>query len=289
MIAESEMILNDRGAIYHIDLRPEEMADTIITVGDPARVEEISKYFDTIEVKRSHREFVSHTGYVGSKRITVVSTGIGPDNIDIVLNELDALANVHFPSRTISPQHRSLTIIRLGTSGSLQPHFDVDSLVLGTMGLGLDNLLYFYNNESTVEERQILEQFLSQTHLTGEFAPYLVRCSEDLLKTFSKEFHQQGITVTCPGFYGPQGRHLRIPIAHPHLVWHMAAFKFGHHIIANFEMETSAIYGLGKLMGHKCLSLNVIVANRMTQRFTQDGKKAVENLIQKALPVIETL
>jgi uridine phosphorylase len=285
-IAESELIINNRGAIYHIDLKPDELANTIITVGDPDRVAVVSKHFDSVEVKRQHREFISHTGYIGKKRITVISTGIGPDNIDIVVNELDALKNIDIDNRTIKADHTPLTIIRLGTSGALQADIPVDSLVAGTHGLGLDNLLNFYRLESNTEEQQMLQQFIAHTQLTGNIQPYLVAGSSHILKHFVNGFHQ-GITVTCPGFYGPQGRILRLGISNPSLVDNLTSFRFGSHRISNFEMETSAIYGLGKLLGHHCLSINVIVANRVRKEFSKDGAAAVEKLIGTCLGIIE--
>lgn len=287
-IAESELIINSRGAIYHIDLRPEELADTVITVGDPDRVAVVSKFFDKVEVKRQHREFISHTGYIGNKRITVISTGIGPDNIDIVVNELDALKNIDLETRTIKTEHTPLTIIRLGTSGALQEDIPVDSLVAGTHGLGLDNLLNFYRLESNSEEQQMLQQFVAHTQLTGNIQPYISSCSAHVIKHFVDGFHK-GITVTCPGFYGPQGRVLRLGISNPSLVNNLTSFRFGNHRISNFEMETSAIYGLGKLLGHHCLSVNVIVANRVRKEFSKDGAAAVENLIKTCLGIIEKI
>ena len=287
-IAESELIINNRGAIYHIDLRPEELADTVITVGDPDRVAIVSKYFDSIEVKRQHREFIAHTGYIGKKRITVISSGIGPDNIDIVLNELDALKNIDFETRTIKSQHSPLTIIRLGTSGSLQADIPVDSFVAGTHGLGLDNLLHYYRLQMNDEEQQLLKHFVAHTQLAGNIQPYISSSGTSILKHFVTEFHN-GITVTCPGFYGPQGRILRLGLSNPNLVEHLTSFSFGSHRISNFEMETSAIYGLGKLLGHQCLSVNVIVANRVRKEFSKDGAAAVDNLIQTCLGVIEKI
>lgn len=287
-IAESELILNERGAIYHINLTPDELADTVITVGDPDRVAVVSKEFDSIEVKRQHREFIAHTGYVGKKRITVISTGIGPDNIDIVVNELDALKNIDLNTRTIKSELSSLNIIRLGTSGSLQEDIPVDSLVAGTHGLGLDNLLNFYRLQINDEEKQMLQHFVTHTQLTGNIQPYLISSSASILKHFVTGFHH-GITVTCPGFYGPQGRILRLGISNPSLVDNLSSFQFGNHRISNFEMETSAIYGLGKLLGHHCLSVNVIVANRVRKEFSKDGGKAVENLIQQSLGIIEKI
>ena len=288
-IQESELIINQRGAIYHLDIHPQELAPVVITVGDPGRVPEVSKYFDKIEFRRSHREFISHTGYVGTKRITVLSSGIGPDNIDIVLNELDALVNIDFESRTIKPQLTSLQILRIGTSGSLQQDIPVDSLVASTHGLGIDNLLNFYRFTHNNEEQQLLHSFITQTQLHNNIShPYISSAGTSLLKNFVSGFHQ-GITVTCPGFYGPQGRILRLGLSNPDLVDRLTQFSFGQHRITNFEMETSAIYGLGKLLGHQCLSVNAIVANRVAKQFSKDGKAAVEKLIIKTLENLGSL
>jgi uridine phosphorylase len=288
-IAPSELIINDRGAIYHLNLRPEELAQTVITVGDPDRVKAVSKHFDKLEVQQQHREFITHTGYIGAKRITVMSTGIGPDNIDIALNELDALVNIDFTTRTIKPGLTSLHIIRIGTSGSLQAGINVDEFVAGTYGLGIDNLLNFYRHQHQDAEQQMIQAFLTHTQLHQSVTnPYICSASGNLLKHFVDGFHQ-GITVTCPGFYGPQGRIIRLGLRQPDLVDRLTDFRFGSHYIANFEMETSAIYGLGRLLGHQCLSLNAIVANRVTKEFSRNGQAAVEALIRKVLPIIETV
>lgn len=287
-IAESELIINSRGAVYHIDLRPEELARQIIIVGDPDRVAMVSKYFDKIEVKRKHREFVSHTGTIGNKRITCTSTGIGPDNIDIVLNELDALVNIDFETRTIKKDLTSLNIMRIGTSGSLQADVPVDSWVAGTHGLGLDNLLNYYRFEHNEQEKELLQSFVTQTQLHAQICnPYISLASPSLLKHFVNGFHQ-GITVTCPGFYGPQGRVLRLGIRNPELIDRLTQFRFGQHRITNFEMETSAIYGLGRLLGHHCLSLNAIIANRIAKAFTKDAPSLIDGLIKKVLETIST-
>lgn len=284
-IAESELIINARGAVYHLDLRPEELAPTVVTVGDPDRVKEISKYFDAIEVKQQHREFVTHTGRIGKKRITVLSSGIGPDNIDIVINELDALANIDFETREIRKELRSLNIIRVGTSGSLQADIPVDSFVASTHGLGVDNLLNFYRHEHNDQEKELLQSFITHTQIHGQIGqPYITSGAASLLKHFVKDF-SQGITVTCPGFYGPQGRILRLGIRNPDLINRLTDFRFGQHRITNFEMETSAIYGLGKLLGHHCLAVNAIVANRVRKEFSKDGKAAVENLIKRFVEI----
>ncbi|MEO5996921.1 MAG: nucleoside phosphorylase [Chitinophagaceae bacterium] len=288
-IAESELIINSRGAIYHLDVKPEEIATTIITVGDPERVRQVSKHFDKFETKSSHREFVTHTGWVGKKKVSVVSTGIGTDNIDIVLNELDALVNIDFENRTVKNELTHLQIIRIGTSGSLQKNIPVDSYVASTFGLGIDNLLNFYRHENNDEEKQLVQSFITQTQLHNQFAhPYINSCSPSLLKHFVKDYHH-GITVTCPGFYGPQGRVLRLGLSNPDLINRLTHFSFGHHHITNFEMETAGIYGLGKLLGHQCLSLNCIVANRIAKEFSTDATAAMEKLIKQTLEVITTM
>ncbi len=285
-IGASELIINDRGAIYHLNVRPEEIADTIITVGDPERVASVSKYFDRVEHKLAHREFITHTGYIGKKRISVLSTGIGPDNIDIALNEIDALANINFDSRTINDQKKSVSIIRMGTCGSLQGEVGVNELVAGTHGLGIDNVLHFYTQENNEEEKAILAAFDEHTKISAhKIQPYIATASAGLLKHFT-EGYSHGITVTCPGFYGPQGRILRLPLKMPNLVDQMTSFRYGQHRIANFEMETSAIYGLCNLLGHQCLSINVIIANRVKKEYSKNMGKAVDHMIQKSLGII---
>jgi uridine phosphorylase len=284
-IAESELIINNRGAVYHLDLKPDEIAGTVITVGDPGRVKEVSKYFDKIEVKAQHREFITHTGYVGKKRLTVLSSGIGPDNIDIVMNELDALVNIDFETRQVKSKLSTINIIRVGTSGSLQVDIPVDSFVTSTHGLGIDNLLNFYRLEQNDQEKQLLHSFVTHTQLHGQMGyPYISSAAASLIKHFVKDYYQ-GITVTCPGFYGPQGRILRLGIQNPELINRLTDFRFGQHRIANFEMETSAIYGLGKLLGHNCLAINAIVANRVKKEFSKDAKETVEKMIIKFLEI----
>ena len=288
-IAESELIINNRGAIYHLNLKPEEIAGTIILVGDPDRVKVVSKYFDRIEFQLQHREFITYTGYIGKKRISVISTGIGPDNIDIAMNEIDALVNIDFENRTIKPQLTALDIFRFGTSGSLQEHIPVDSLVAGTHGLGFDNVMHFYKEKNTVSEQEIISAFKEHTNLVeGNVLPYIYGGSQVLLQAFGGNYFK-GITATCPGFYGPQERILRLPVAYPGLIDKLTSFKHADHFISNFEMESSAIYGLGKALGHRCLSLNAIVANRVLKEFSKDSGKAVENLIVKSLEVIESM
>jgi uridine phosphorylase len=285
-IAASELIINERGSIYHLDVHPDELATDIITVGDPDRVGQVSDHFDRIEFKRQHREFVTHTGYIGTKRLSVVSTGIGTDNIDIVLNELDALVNIDFKSRKVNAKPVQLNIVRIGTSGSLQKDIPVDSFLLSTHGLGIDNLLNFYDNKPTQTELDMLEAFAVQTKLSSKVsAPYISACSADLLKRFDQGFHK-GITVTCPGFYGPQGRVLRLGLSNPGFIDSLTHFNYEGNIISNFEMETAGLYGLGKLMGHHLLSLNAIMANRITGEFSKDGKTTMDSLISKTLEIL---
>jgi uridine phosphorylase len=288
-IAESELILNERGAVYHLNLRPDEIAHDIITVGDPERVADVSKYFDKIEVKVQTREFVTHTGYIGKKRLSVVSTGIGTDNIDIVFNELDALVNIDLENRIIKPQLTKLNIVRVGTSGGLQKDVPVDSLLVSSYGIGIDNLLNFYNTTSTDEEQKLLEAFITQTGLSrGLSKPYINHSSKTLASHFSDGFHT-GITVTCPGFYGPQGRILRLSTRNPDLINKLTLFNHNGQKITNFEMETAGIYGMGKLLGHETLSLNAILANRITGEFSKDAKGTITKLIVKTLDILTSI
>ena len=286
-IDESELIITADGQVYHINLRPENLAPIVITVGDPDRVKEVSKYFDTIEFKTQHREFVTHTGTLGKKRLTVLSSGIGPDNIDIVMNELDACVNIDFETRTVKEQHTALSIIRFGTSGSLQADIPVDSLVASSHGIGLDNVLHYYQLQNTPHEQDLCAAFVKHTSLEGKnIIPYVVEGSKDLLSHFGEAYHQ-GITVTCPGFYAPQGRVVRAGLQFPALVNQLSGFSFGEHRITNFEMETSAIFGLGRVFGHHCLAINAIVANRINKTFTKDGGKIIDSMIKKNLEIIE--
>jgi uridine phosphorylase len=288
-IGESELILSGSGAIYHLGLRPEQLATTIITVGDPARVKEVSKYFDRVEHTSQHREFITHTGYTGRKRISVISTGIGTGNIDIVMNELDALANIDFKTRKIKEQKTTLSIIRLGTCGGLQPEIPVGSLVATTHAIGLDNLLHYYKYPTNPEEGYILDEFVRHSGLTGKpVMPYIAEGAIALRKHFTKGY-LQGITATCPGFYAPQSRMLRLGAAYPNLMDALRSFKSRDMRILNFEMETAALYGLGKVSGHHCLSVSAIVANRALNKFSTDVEKDVDNMIQQALSVIEQI
>lgn len=285
-IPASELVLNPDGSVYHLNLRPEHIGDLIITAGDPGRISSISKHFDRVEFRSEKREFVTHTGTIGQKRITALSTGIGTDNIDIVLSELDALANIDLATRTIRPHPRALTIVRMGTSGGLQADLGVDTVVVSSHGIGLDNLMHFYAWAPPDEERALCDAFSAHCRLTETaIRPYIAAADGNLLERFSAHF-KSGITVTCSGFYGPQGRTIRAKPAFPHLLDALPGFRFGGHRITNFEMETSGIYGMGQMLGHRCLSINTVVANRVEQRFSSDPHRAVERMIEQALGVL---
>lgn len=280
---ETELILTSENRVYHINLKGEDIADDVIVVGDQHRVAQISSLFSKIDFKTEHREFITHTGTFNGKRITVLSTGIGTDNIDIVLNELDAAVNINLEKRELNKTHRSLNIIRLGTSGALQADIPVNGLVVSSHGLGLDGLLNFYEDWKTINEDAISEEFIKHTSWLKNLPyPYCVSASEHLLQKFRSGNHV-GITATAPGFYGPQGREIRLKAASRNLNELLTSFRLNDHRITNFEMETSALYGLGKLLGHNCLTVCVIIANRVRKEFTGDYKKSVEVLIENCL------
>ncbi|WP_447637148.1 nucleoside phosphorylase [Flavobacterium microcysteis] len=283
MIQSSELILNPDGSVYHLNLKPEHIANDIIFVGDQNRVEKITQFFDSIEFSTQKREFKTQTGIFKGKRITVMSTGIGPDNIDIVVNELDALVNINLETRQPKEELTSLNIIRIGTSGSLQKDIPVDSFVMSKFGLGLDNMLRSYKIDPIVDEA-LGEAFLHHTNWDiRKGKPYVVRCSEKLEKLIESDKIFKGITATAGGFYGPQGRVLRLEIQDPELNAKMDNFNFNDNRITNLEMETAAIYGLSALLGHNALSLNAIIANRASGTFSEDPYKAVDELIAYAL------
>ena len=283
MIKSSELILNPDGSVYHLNLKPEHIAHDIIFVGDQNRVEKITQFFDSIEFSTQKREFKTQTGMYKGKRITVMSTGIGPDNIDITMNELDALVNIDMKTRQAKDKLTSLNIVRIGTSGSLQEDIPVDSFVMGEYGLGLDNMLRSYVIDD-ITENDMEDAFIKHTNWDlRKGKPYIIECSKTLKNKFDSDQIHKGITGTAGGFYGPQGRVLRLDIQDPSLNSKMDSFSFKGVRMANLEMETSAIYGLGKLMGHNCLSLNAIIANRANGTFSADPYKAVDALIQYAL------
>ena len=283
MIKSSELILNPDGSVYHLNLLPEHIAHDIIFVGDQNRVEKITQFFDSIEFSTQKREFKTQTGLFKGKRITVMSTGIGPDNIDIVMNELDALVNIDLKTRTPKENLTSLNIIRIGTSGSLQADIPVDSFVMGKFGLGLDNMLRSYLIDA-ITEIEMEDAFIKHSNWDlRKGRPYIIPCSEKLEKRMESNRILKGITGTTGGFYGPQGRVLRLNIQDENLNSKMDSFNYNGTRMTNLEMETSAIYGLGKLLGHQCLSLNAIIANRANGTFSEDPYKAVDELIAYAL------
>lgn len=286
MLKASELILNSRGAVYHLDMLPEELADTVFFVGDPDRVPKVSKYFDSIESKQQHREFVSHTGYIGNKRYTVLSTGIGPDNIDIVLNELDALTSINLKTREFLPERRILRIIRIGTSGSLQADIPVDSYVVSEFALGTDGVMNYYPFDANEAEKQILTRFLAENNYPSDLAkPYVVAGNDELIRALTVNAHK-GITITAPGFYAPQGRQLRVPLKYPNLFDTFQNWKMKNIRVTNFEMETSMIYGLSSLFGHKACSISAIVANRANGTFSTQSDITIDNLIRYTLEIV---
>jgi uridine phosphorylase len=283
MIKSSELILNPDGSVYHLNLKPKNIAHDIIFVGDPDRVEKITQFFDSIEFSIQKREFKTQTGIYKGKRLTVLSTGIGPDNIDIVLNELDALVNIDLNTRQPKEQLTALNIIRIGTSGSIQADIPVNSFVLSQFGIGLDNMLRSYIVDA-VTHTDMEEAFMTHTQWDARKGrPYAIACSETLEKRIESNQMHKGITCTIGGFYGPQGRVLRLPIQDSGLNSKMDNFQFKGNRITNLEMETTAIYGLSALLGHNALSLNAIIANRASGTFSEDPTKAVDELIAYTL------
>ncbi|MBW8241407.1 nucleoside phosphorylase [Muricauda oceani] len=285
-LSNSELILNADGSIYHLNLLPEDISSIIITVGDPERVPEVSKYFDSIEIRKGKREFVTHTGIYAGKRITAISTGIGTDNIDIVFNELDALANIDFDSRDTKSEKIQLSFIRIGTSGSIQPDIPIDTFLMSSSGIGFDNLLHFYESEHI--KNTALELALHD-HLGWEqhnIHPYAVDFDKELGDIFDSNRIRLGATCTNSGFYGPQGRTLRLKPSLKDFNEKLAQFSHKNLRITNLEMETAGIYGLAKLLGHRAVSLNAILANRVTGEFSEQGHKTVDELIQYTLNCI---
>lgn len=279
----SELILNPDGSIYHLHLHPRDIADTIILVGDQDRVPTVSGFFDSIDFKIRNREFVTHTGTYKGKRITALSTGIGTDNIDIVVNELDALVNIDLDKRKIKEQKSSLNLIRLGTSGALHEDIPVDSFVASKMAIGFDGLLNFYANRHIIANTEIEAAFLKHTNWNKMLAtPYFVDSSDTLYETIAFDM-VEGLTVSAPGFFGPQGRILRLDLQDDELNEKLRRFEFNGQRITNYEMEGSAIYGLSKLMSHNALTICTIIANRYRKEYSSDYKKTVEKMIAVVL------
>lgn len=284
MIKHSELIINPDGSIFHLHLKPEHIAKQIILVGDPGRVDTISSYFDSIECDIQNREFKTITGTYNSKRISIISTGIGTDNIDIVLNELDALVNIDLATRTPKEKHTSLNIVRIGTSGGLQLDLPVNSYVVSEKSIGFDGLLNFYANRKDFCDMEFEEAFTRYTSWSELLAaPYTVDASPDLLSKFKSDEFKHGVTISAPGFYAPQGRELRLNLAFPELNRQIEAFEYKGLKITNFEMESSAIYGLSKMLGHQALTVCLIIANRVNLTANENYREKMENLIQKVL------
>jgi uridine phosphorylase len=286
-ISKSDLILNSDGSVYHLNLLPEDLAPTVFLVGDPSRVNWVTKHFDSIEVKKHKREFVAQTGYLGKKRITVIGTGIGSGNIDIVLNEIDALANIDLNNRTVKATQTQLDIIRLGTSGSLDPAITPDSYVISNAAFSFDGLLNFYKYKRSTYEQNLfnaLNKHFTDWPMVGNL--YLAQGSKTLIEQF-ESFCVSGITFSCIGFYGPQYRDVRAPIADKNLIQHTTNLQLGPESIANFEMETAAIYGLGRVLNHRCCSISTIVANRIDGSVTADPNMAIKKMIHQALELFD--
>lgn len=282
-IAPSELVLNKDNSVYHLNLHPHQIAKNIIVVGDPGRVKLISEKFDDIEHIITNREIVTHTGNLNSKKITVMSTGMGTDNIDIVINELDALVNIDLENRVVKDTHTSLNIVRIGTCGALQSNIPVNSTIASSFGLGFDGLMNYYEFEQTKEELDLLDAFYQQTNYSKTFAqPYFVKASENLFYLLAEDCIT-GITATAGGFYGPQGRKLRIPLKENKLNEKLNEFSHNENIITNFEMETSALYGLSRALGHNACTMCVVVANRFSNEFSKDYKPSMLKLIDHVL------
>jgi uridine phosphorylase len=283
VIPSSELIINADGSVFHLHLRPGDIADTIILVGDPARVKMIADRFDKIEVEKANREFVSATGYVGKNRLSVLSTGIGTDNIDIVMTELDALVNVDFESRTVKRQHHALRILRIGTSGALHADIPLGSILMSDISVGFDGLLNFYANRESVNLEAMEKAFVEHTQWNKRLAdPYVVAASEVLIDLFGDDV-VHGITISAPGFYGPQGRVVRLGLVDPDLLSKIESFRFGNMRINNFEMESSAIAGLSLLLGHQAATICTVIANRHLKEANADYNVYVEKMIEKAI------
>lgn len=281
-IAETELVLNTDGSVYHLNLLPDDIAETIITVGDPERVSQVSKYFDRIELKKSKREFVTHTGTIGNKWLTVISTGIGTDNIDIVLNELDALVNIDFETRLPKAQLQKLDIIRIGTSGAVQAYIAVDSLLVSSAALGLDTLMLYYKYQPAEYEKKLLDGFKSLIPKDSLLTPYIASADTSLINQLAYDL-PQGITITAPGFYAPQGRKVRAQPASFELMDIIQQFHSKSQHITNLEMETAGIYGLSAALGHRAISFNVILANRVTQTFSRQPETIMDQCIKEVL------
>ncbi|WP_293947364.1 MULTISPECIES: nucleoside phosphorylase [unclassified Sphingobacterium] len=277
----AELILNSDGSIYHLNLLPADLATTIITVGDPDRVAKVSKYFDRIELKKGKREFITHTGYIGTKRLSVISTGIGTDNIDIVLNELDALVNIDFQNKTLKSELTVLDIVRIGTSGAVQEDIEMGSILASTYGIGFDALMQYYQKPYDEVELNIQSSLIRHFPQLS-LKPYVARAGKGLLERIAFDL-QKGMTLTAPGFYGPQGRSLRSDNTIPDLIPLINSFKYSDLRLTNLEMETAGIYALASMLGHQAVSINAILASRVAGKFSSDPEAVVEKAIQLVL------
>lgn len=279
----SELVLNDNGQVYHLGISPENISDKIILVGDQARVDLVASFFTSTEHASQHREFACKTGNYNGKRITVLSTGIGTDNIDITINELDALVNIDLENRVDKDEHSSLTFIRIGTCGILQPEIPVHSYILSTHALGLDNIAHFYDIQFSDEEQMLNQKLNTQLGLPKEISTYLVKASDHLTQSLRSDLTHEGITVTSSGFYGPQGRQLRLKNTVSNLNEHLTSFKYEKHQVTNFEMESSALFALGKSLGHHCATICLGIANRPNMKFSKGYKNEMLGLIEYVL------
>ena len=281
-IPASELPLQADGAIYHLNLHPEELADNVVLVGDPGRVEMLSAMFDTVEVRKQNRELITHTGLYKGKRISVISTGMGTDNIDIVLTELDAVANIDLKTRTVKDEHRTLNLVRIGTSGALNPNIECGSFVASSYGFGIDGVLRFYDYGNLIRE-DIVDAFVRHTGWSSELPyPYCTPASPELLERIGHDM-TKGVTVSAPGFFGPQGREVRAKLHYPELNHLIESFEYQGNVITNMEMECSAIYGLGNLLGHRPLTVCLIIANRVTCKFLDSYHDRMETLCRTVL------
>ena len=283
-IAESELIINDDGSVFHLHIRPEQLADRIVLCGDPARVPTIAEHFDTKECDISSREFRTITGTYKGKRISVVSHGIGCDNMDIVINELDALANIDFETRAVRPDFRQLTMVRIGTSGGLQPFTPIGSYVAAEKSIGFDGVIYFYKDNEKIRDIALEEELIRQLDwkITG-IRPYIVSADTSLIEQITKDDIIRGITIAANGFYGPQGRELRLELTNPELNRNIEAFNFENQRITNYEMESSALAGLATMMGHRAMTVCCIIAGRHNKNMNTDYKNSLPRLIEKVL------
>lgn len=279
MYSATELIVNSDGSIYHLGIRPEQLADKIITVGDPNRVSHVSRHFDNIEFEVNKREFITHTGTYKGKRLTVISSGMGTDNVEILMTELDALVNIDLDKREPKSETKTLTLVRVGTSGAVQEDIKIDSLILSEYGLGIDSLMHFYQLKQTDKELEVSELFKKLLDLP--YLPYCVRGSDSLLRKF--EGMSLGNTLTCHGFYAPQGRSIRTAIRYPDLTNQLSNFRVGDFRLTNLEMETAGYYAMARLLGHEMISTNAILANRLTGEFSKNPNKTVDDLILTVL------